>query len=148
MTTTQWYVDGASEGYSFIATRVGGESGHGGSARTHYGLADGTYEFALQVETEPQGASALYVGSDHTPVQLELVNNSTSEVCAVAVSPTTAENWGGDKLDAAETIPVGGSATITIATGLYDILVVDCDNTTITSADDVVVEDDTTYTIE
>jgi len=146
-----WYVDGElSESYSFIDDTWSG--GEGGSwwvcAQNDNGLADGTYEFALQVETEPQDASALYVGSDHTPVQLELVNNSTSEVCAVAVSPTTAENWGGDKLDAEETIPVGGSATITIATGLYDILAVDCDNSTITSADDIVVEGDTTFTIE
>lgn len=146
-----WYVDGElSDRYSFIGdTWSGGESGSWWvCAQNDNGLADGTYEFLLQVETEPQGASAIYVGSNHTPVQLELVNNSSSEVCAVAVSPTTAENWGGDKLGSGKTIPVGDSATITIATGLYDILAVDCDNNTIATADDVVVEGNTTYTLE
>lgn len=146
-----WYVDGElSEDYSFIGdTWSGGESGSWWvCAQNGDGLADGTYEFALQVETEPQGASAIYVGSDHTPAGLELVNNSASEICTIAVSPTDAANWGGDKLGPGETIPIGGSVTIDIATGLFDILAVDCEDTIITSADDIVIETTTTYSIE
>ena len=147
----KWYVDGElSESYSFIGdTWSGGESGSWWvCAQNDTGLADGTYEFALQVETDPQGADAIYVGSGHTPAHLKLVNGTSSEICAVAISPTDATNWGGDKLDAGETIPVGASATIDFATGIYDILAVDCNGEKITSADDVAIEGDTTYTIE
>jgi S1-C subfamily serine protease len=146
----KWYVDGElSEGFSFIGDIwSGGESGAWWvCAQNDDGLLDGTYEFALQVETEPQGASAIYVGSEHTPVELELTNDTTIEVCAVAVSPSTAENWGGDKLGPGVTIPPGSSVTITIATGLYDILAVDCDNGTIATFDDVAVDADTSFSI-
>jgi S1-C subfamily serine protease len=145
-----WYVDGElSEGYSFIGdTWSGGESGTWWvCADNGNGLVDGTYELLLQVEGEPQGASAIYVGDEHQPVDLEVINDSEVEICIVAISPTEAMNWGSDKLGQNVTLAPGDSHTITIASGVYDILARDCDRNDVVIEGDVSIETDSTYTI-
>lgn len=145
-----WIVNGElSESFSFIGdTWSGGESGSWWvCADNDTGLVDGTYELLLQVEGEPMGASAIYIGDEHQPAQLDIVNNSDIEVCAVAVSPTDAENWGGDKLGPGITVPPGSSHTIDIATGIYDLLAVDCNDDEVTSSLDIEITGDSTYTI-
>jgi serine protease Do len=145
-----WYIDGElDKGASFIGdTWAGGESGSWWVCATdEAGLKDGTYEIQIQVEGEPVGASSLYVGDEHRIVNLEITNNASVEVCSFAISPTNAQNWGGDKLGKGITLPVGASHTIQVGTGVYDILVVDCNGETLTTSNDVEITDDGSYTI-
>ncbi|MEO8456675.1 MAG: serine protease [Chloroflexota bacterium] len=145
-----WYVDGTlDEKGSIIGnTWSGGESGNWWVCVTDpSGLKDGTYEVQIQVEGEPQGASSLYVGDAHKVVSLDIVNEGTNEVCSLAISPTNAQNWGGDKLGKGITVPAGGEHTIKVGAGVYDILVLDCDDNIIVQDSDIEITDDGTYTI-
>lgn len=146
-----WYVNGEQDDLGSIIndTWSGGESGNWWACilGNEEGLADGVYEIVVQVEGEYQGGSALYVGDDHPVVSLTIENQADIEACAVAVSPITAQNWGGDKLGSDVTLPPGESHTIEVGAGEYDILVLDCDAETIEQANDIVIDSDSTYTI-
>ncbi|MEK7248242.1 MAG: hypothetical protein AAB092_07190, partial [Chloroflexota bacterium] len=74
-------------------------------------------------------------------------NEASVEVCAVAVAPTLAQNWGGDKLGAEVTLPPGESHTIQVGAGDHDFLILDCDFEPIEEEYEVVIDSDSTYTI-
>jgi S1-C subfamily serine protease len=126
-----WYVDGVqNENGSILEdTWVGGSSGNWWVCIVdeEFGLTDGLYELVLQVEGEPQGSEAIYVGDDHEIVQFELDNQSSVDICAAWVSPSEASNWGFEDLGADVTLPAGDTVTLEVATGTYDILLQDCD---------------------
>lgn len=146
-----WYVNGEQDDRGSIIndTWSGGESGNWWACilGDEGGLADGVYEIVIQVEGEFQGGSALYVGDSHPIVSLTIENQASIEACAVAVSPITAQNWGGDKLGSDVTLPPGESYTLDVGAGEYDILVLDCNAETIEQANDIVIDADGTYTI-
>jgi len=69
---------------------------------------------------EPDTAAPL-VQRAGTPTQrLTLVNNSSTSICTVCISPTTDPSWGADWLGSS-TIPAGGSFTFTVPNGTYDV---------------------------
>jgi S1-C subfamily serine protease len=145
-----WYIDGTKddEGSIINDTWSGGESGNWWVCVTDdNGLPDGAYEVIIQVEGEVQGGSSLYVGDDHAPVDLTLDNESGFEVCALAIAPPAAQNWGGDKLGATVTLQPGDTRTISVGAGVYDILAVDCNNNVIEETHDNNIDQDSTYTI-
>lgn len=146
-----WYVNGEQDDLGSIIndTWSGGESGNWWACilGDEGGLADGVYEIVIQVEGEVQGGSSLYVGDDHPIVNLTIENQASVEACAVAVSPTTAQNWGGDRLGPDVTLPPGESHAIEVGAGEYDILVLDCDGETIEQADDILIDGDGIFTI-
>jgi hypothetical protein len=145
-----WYIDGTLDTKASIVgdTWAGGDTGNWWVCATdQQGLPDGTYEVVLQVEGEPAAASALYVGNDHREVDFEIDNQGSKEICATAISPIKAQNWGGDKLGADVTLPSGQSLTIRVATGDYDILMVDCSGNTILEDDGVTIDKSGTYTV-
>jgi S1-C subfamily serine protease len=145
-----WYIDGEQNDQGSIIDDVwsGGEAGNWWVCVTdELGLPDGTYEVVIQVEGEMQGASALYVGDDHPPVELTIENLASVEVCAVAVSPVLAQNWGGDKLGLDVTLPPGESHAIDVGSGEYDLLAVDCDENTVVEDTGLLITEDSIYTI-
>jgi putative serine protease PepD len=145
-----WYVDGTLDKQASIVgdTWSGGDSGNWWVCATDQaGLPDGTYEVVLQVEGDPQAASALYVGDDHKLIDFEIDNQGSAEICATAISPVLAQNWGGDKLGADVTVPSGSTRTIELATGDYDILIVDCNGDTILEDDGVTIDKSSTYIV-
>jgi hypothetical protein len=145
-----WYIDGTLDKQASIVgdTWAGGASGSWWVCATdQHGLPDGTYEVVLQVEGKPQAASALYVGDDHKVIDFEIDNQGTAEICATAISPIKAQNWGGDKLGAGVTLPSGSKLTIKVATGDYDILMVDCNGNTIREDDGVTIDKSVTYPV-
>jgi putative serine protease PepD len=145
-----WYVDGVKNDQGSIIndTWSGGESGNWWACYTDpNGLVDGVYEIVIQVEGEVQGGSAIYLGDDHPPVSLTFDNQSGVEVCAVAVAPPEAQNWGGDKLGSGITLQPGETHTIQVGAGAYDVLAVDCNGDTVEETYDNQVTTDSTYTI-
>jgi S1-C subfamily serine protease len=145
-----WYIDGTLDQQGSIvgSTWAGGGSGNWWVCVTDQkGLPDGTYEVVLQVEGNPQAASALYVGDDHKVVDFEIDNQGSAEICAAAISPVKAQNWGGDKLGSGVTVPSGSTRTLKLATGDYDILMVDCSGTTILQDTGVSITKSGTYTV-
>jgi hypothetical protein len=85
----------------------------------------------LSVESEMQRSGAAFVGGDHQPIDFTVVNESSSEVCYAFISPTGAQNWGEDDLEAEETIAPGASRPWPLPAGTYDVLLQDCDQNTL-----------------
>jgi hypothetical protein len=103
-----WYLDGTLDKQGSIIgnTWAGGDSGNWWVCVTDQkGLPDGADEVILQVEGNPQAASALYAGNAHKIVDLNIDNQGSNEICQAAISPLKAQNWGGDKLGSGVTIP-------------------------------------------
>jgi len=129
-----WFVDGElDEGGSYVdETWAGSDAGNWWVCVTSEGyLGDGLYELVLEVEGEYMLSDSIYVGGDRTVIDLTVHNESRQEVCAIWVSPTQASNWGQDRLGPEETLPVGASRTLSFASGLYDLLLTDCDGETL-----------------
>jgi serine protease Do len=145
-----WYIDGTldKQGSIIGSTWTGGQSGNWWTCITDQtGLADGAYEVVLQVEGKPISGSAIYVGDSHKVVNLQIDNQGSIEICAAAISPVTAQNWGSDKLGPGVTIPPGQSDTIQVGTGDYDFLMVDCSGNTISQDTKLSITADATYTV-
>jgi S1-C subfamily serine protease len=111
------------------------------------GLADGLYEVVISVEGESQGSEAVFVGGNRRLVDFVIENGSGVEICGVWMSPVGAQNWGIEDLGAETTLPPGEAVTLTPATGLYDILVYDCEGETLDEQRDIEVLDDAVYTV-
>jgi serine protease Do len=126
-----WYINGEQDdGGSILGdTWVGGESGNWWVCIVdeETGLLDGIYELVIQIEGEPQGSDAIFVGGNHELVELTLDNRSATDICAAWVSPSEATNWGFEDLGADVFLDAGDAVTLEVATGDYDILLRDCD---------------------
>jgi tetratricopeptide (TPR) repeat protein len=59
---------------------------------------------------------------------LQVVNESDMTVCYVNISPTIADDWGDDWLNAEEAILPGESRSFDVVAGDYDVRLVDCDD--------------------
>jgi S1-C subfamily serine protease len=145
-----WFVnDELSEGGSTIAqVWDGGPSGSWWACIFNdAGLEDGLFEVVLEVEGEVLSTDAIYVGGARSLVTFELANNSSQTVCYVHLSPTEAQNWGQDELGAEEVIAAGESRTIEVASGIYDVLLRDCDGETLLEEYGIDVSEDIVYTV-
>ena len=125
-----WFVNGEldREGSITDDTWIGGEAGNWWVCNYNdAGLIDGLYEVVINVEGDLQGTDSIYVGGDHPIVPIDVVNQTSTDICYIFFSPTDAHNWGFDELDIDQTIAPGESATIDVASGTYDALIRDCD---------------------
>lgn len=146
----QWFIDGKlDEDGSFIDdTWVGDEFGNWWVCilDEQSGLGDGLYELVLSVDGEFQASGAVWVGGDHPLIDLTIENESSFDICYAYVSPSGAQNWGGDDLGG-DTVDSGFALTLTIPAGGYDILTVDCGDETITEDYDIDLSEDSTFTV-
>jgi len=111
------------------------------------GLQDGTYELILEVQGETMVSEAIFVGGDRAVVDYVLINESSYEICYVQISATTALGWGQDELGATETIMPGFERAFTLATGYYDIRLLDCDAELLYDAYEFEILDHFTFTL-
>ena len=145
-----WYIDGErDEDRSFIDdTWVGGEAGNwwvcvlGLQGAT---LDEGLYEIILNVQGDPIGSNAIFVGGEHPTVQLDISNVSDFDICYAYVSPTGAQNWGFD--DLSDAIPSGGVGSVLVPAGTYDLLLEDCAFDPILEDYELNITEDSTYTV-
>ncbi len=146
-----WYLDGElSEDASVIAdTWVGGEAGNWWVCvlDEEFGLPDGLYELVLQIEGDFAGSDAVHVGDDRQLIELDVVNESLVDLCAVWASPTGAQNWGFEDLGPTVIIPPGDFWPLFIASGTYDLLMYDCSGNTLVAEFDIDILEDSTYTV-
>lgn len=94
-----WYVNGElSESGSLLdQSWSGGAEGTNWWVCLNFGadpLTDGLYELVLQIDDTSVGSNTVWVGDSYQVNDLEIVNNTGSEVCYLYVSPTQAQNWG------------------------------------------------------
>jgi len=146
-----WYIDGEQDESGSILgdTWVGGDSGSWWVCIVDEleGLPDGLYEVVISVEGDPSGSEAIFVGGQHAPSELDIDNQSSNEVCGVWLSPTGAENWGIEELGRETILPAGELVTIGLATGTYDMLLVDCNGDTILEEYELEILEPSVYTI-
>jgi hypothetical protein len=73
-------------------------------------------------------------GTDSSTGAVQVINNSTVEICYIYISPSTDDTWGEDKLDDTETVSAGASRTFSgLTPGQYDFRADDCSQTEIDS---------------
>ena len=143
-----WFVDGEiDQGASYVdETWAGSDAGNWWVCVTSEGsLGDGLYEIVLEVEGESMLTDSIFVGGNHTVVDLTLNNESTAEVCYVQIAPHQAENWGQDRLENEETLKPGDQRTFKVASGEYDMLLSDCDGNTLGEEHGLDLTEDLTY---
>jgi hypothetical protein len=145
-----WSVDGELDDSGSIFNNIwqGGEQGNWWVCIfSDSGLDDGTYELVLEVEGESLVNESVFVGGDRALADFYIVNNSSLTLCYVNISPYSAQNWGQDELGATEVIDPGVERSITLATGYYDLLLRDCDGSSILEEYEIEVFEDLVYTV-
>jgi hypothetical protein len=86
-------------------------------------------------------------GSTGSGPSLTLVNNSSSTVCYVYISPTTEDTWGDDQLGSTETISSGSQRVFNVSSGTYDLLAEDCDGNELATRWEVEISGPITWTL-
>ena len=93
------------------------------------------------------------IGHDDAPRQLrrhplEVINESSSDVCFIYISPTTSDEWGEDWMGAQEVIPQGGGTRIFyVNAGTYDLAVDDCEGEPLAEENEVNIQEWFTWTL-
>lgn len=107
-------------------------------------FSDGLYEVIFEIEGEAIASDSVFVGGERSQVSVELVNRSEDVLCYVYLSPSLAQNWGLDELGETEVVDAGKRRKFTLATGMYDLLIEDCDGFVLFEEYDIQVSDDST----
>lgn len=96
----------------------------------------GIYDLTLFVDGEGITSAVVFVGN-YAMVGINVINNTSSEVCYLRLSPPTSGRWGNDEFSSEQTLPAGGTATIMEVGSVYDVLAQDCDLNTVAEYYDV-----------
>jgi S1-C subfamily serine protease len=145
-----WFRDGQYlEDISFPGqTWNGGSSGNWWACISdNTGLINGLYEVTLEVEGDILASEAVYVGGDRSTVNFTVANNSSEAICYVQLSPNEAQNWGPDELGSQEVIQSNQERVFEIASGVYDLRLLNCDVDVLAEQYQIEVGTNITYTL-
>lgn len=106
----------------------------------------GTLDEQYGIELSGDMTWTIYGGAGTGSASLEVVNNGSTSVCYVYISPTTASEWGNDWLGS-DTIPAGSSYVFYMDAGSYDLMATDCSGNTLDSQMGVDISGSMTWTI-
>ena len=149
--SSYWFINGELDEGSSISGQVwgGGEQGNWWVCNfNENGLANGVYEVVLEVEGSVLATDSVFVGGSRNAINYMLVNSSEAAVCLVNLSPTDANNWGQNDLASGERIEPGGSRGFPLASGTYDLRVVDCSGNPIVEEFGLEIDANSQYRIE
>lgn len=79
-------------------------------------------------------SAARYIDVQPAMASMQVVNETSTEVCWLYASPTTSSTWGDDRLGPYTTIAPGESFILQIDEGEYDLRAEDCDGNLIDEA--------------
>ena len=143
-----WFIDGelSEGGSSFDDVWSGGSQGNWWVCiHNESGLPDGLYEFVLEVEGEHMADNSIFVGGDRNLVELTVENQLGADICYVLLSPSEAQNWGPDRLGEKESLVPGGRHSFPMASGDYDLWLLDCDGEALDEAYGLELHEDLSY---
>jgi len=146
-----WFIDGVLDEGSSISGQPwgGGEAGSWWVCQFNdVGLSPGVYEIVLQAESGVLESDSVYVGGDRVAAEFVLSNQSATPICGVYLSPKGATNWGQNELGPSEVLEPSKARPIPLATGEYDMRILDCELQTIHVEFEIAVEADLTYTFQ
>ena len=138
-----WYVNGELSEWSMID-----QTWNFGDAEGSYWLcigdgvsplADGLYELILQVGdgSEFQTSNTVFIGDQYQPIEIEVVNNLSVDVCYLFLSPSLAQNWGPDEIGVDAIIPAGQSLYLPIIAEFYWVRAQDCDRNDVATGENL-----------
>ncbi len=147
--SSYWFVNGElDEGGS-----IQGQSWGGGERGSWWvcdfnerGLASGVYEVVLEVESKVLATESVFVGGDRVAIDFTLINGSSTSICMVNLSPAKAQNWGQNKLGFGEQIREGEQRVFPLASGTYDLRLMDCDEGSLLEEFSLAIEGDLEFT--
>jgi hypothetical protein len=121
-----------------------------------FNLENGTYDLQLETCNEEVMATnwevdrdlTVNVGERGASVRLVLFNDSSSDICVVLISSTSAEEWGSDWLGAKEYVRPGGARIFYVPPDFYDLQARDCDDNVVIEELDVDLTQDLQWTLE
>jgi S1-C subfamily serine protease len=111
------------------------------------GLTNGLYEVTLEVEGDILASEAVYVGGNRSTVDFTVANNSSETICYVQLSPNEAQNWGPNELTPQEVIQPNQERAFEIASGVYDLRLLNCDIEVLAEQYQIEVGTNITYTL-
>jgi S1-C subfamily serine protease len=144
-----WFVNGEmSEQWSFLDTPwSGGEAGNRWvCSDDDTGVEDGLYELVLEVEGITMISDSTYIGGNRSEVDFTIRNQSGEGIWYIQISPTEAQNWGQDKLGPEEILEPGAERSVTIASGVYDLALLNAEDEIVVEEYEIEVGDDFIYT--
>ncbi len=74
------------------------------------------------------------------PATMVVQNSSSQTICYVQLSPSSDSNWGNDQLASDEVIAPGGVREWEITSGMWDVRLLDCDQTPLYQQQGIAVE--------
>ncbi len=118
-----------------------------------FNMPDDTYDIRVETCDEAAMATAWEIDRDYTirvgdrnrDVRLLVINESTSEVCYVLVSPSSADDWGEDWLGGMESLPPNQGRMFYVEADTYDLQAVDCDDNVLSEEYQVDLTSDLTW---
>jgi S1-C subfamily serine protease len=144
-----WFVDGAVEPAAGVTGTTSGPEADSFFAciSNTDGLAFALYEVAWFIDEVPVFSEAVRYSPDGVQVRLDVVNETSSDVCVAQFAPSGAITFGLNELSAP--IPPGGVESLPVVTGSYDVRVIDCDGLVLLedTSGGVVINGDATYTL-
>jgi S1-C subfamily serine protease len=145
-----WFREGEYQEAVSFPSQIwnGGSSGNWWACISdNTGLPDGLYEVTLEVEGDILASEAVYLGGDRRTVNFTVSNNSSETICFVQLSPNEAQNWGPDELGPQEVIQSNQEHTFEIASGVYDLRLLNCDIEVVAEQYQIEVGNNITYTL-
>lgn len=148
-----WSLDG-----EVLQTSMAGQpwtAGQSGSWWACYGaddgdpLKEGLWELSLFFGEgeKPLRTRSVFVGDDHSPINMKVINRLDVDVCAINLSPDLASTWEQDRLGD-ERLQPGSQITRTLPAGVYDAQALDCEGETISEVDALVITEGSVLTLE
>ena len=105
-------------------------------------------EAAMATAWEVSQSTTVTAGASGADRRLLVENNSDVEVCFIFISPTTADDWGEDKMGDMESLPPGAQRIFYVQGGTYDLQAADCEAETLTEEYEVDLSEDLTWSLE
>ncbi|MFP4394850.1 MAG: hypothetical protein ACLFTI_06260 [Anaerolineales bacterium] len=114
----------------------------------------GSYDVMLANCDEAVVETGWSIGSDTTmrpgssgDIPLEVVNESSADICYLYISPTTSDEWGEDWMGEQEIISQGSARIFYVDAGRYDMTAEDCDGEILAEENEVNIQEWFTWTL-
>ena len=104
-------------------------------------------EAAMATAWEKSSNTTVTAGQSGTNVKLTVINDSSSEICFIFISPSSGDDWGDDWMGDMESLPPGGLRAFYVKGNTYDMQAADCDENPLIEEYEVDLQDDLEWTL-
>jgi hypothetical protein len=109
--------------------------------------AENCDEAAMVTAWELSSNATVTAGESGANVKLTVINDSSTEVCYIYISPTTGDDWGDDWMGEMESLPAGGLRAFYMKGNTYDLQAIDCEDNVLIEEYEVDLSSDLEWTL-